>query len=640
MEAPSPTFPERSPSVGAPDKPRIPDFDLLEFIGSGSFGDVWLGRNSVVGGHLCAIKVVSANEIRSPESMQLEIEGVRRFQEVHRHVHQVQILHSGRLPEGFYYVMEAADPALSSGSSTTPYQPRTLAHELAARKHLPIHECLRIGVALASALEHLHQHGLVHRDVKPSNVLYVGGVVKLADIGLVTLASATPGGLGTPGYAPRDGANTPQADIFALGKVLYELATGRDRTEFPALPVDTTAMSDRLALLELNEVLLQACDPDPERRHRSAEELRIALERLQAGLSMIAARLQRKLAKARSIGLLSIIAAGVLGATAGYLRYRKEIERGLVRQLTLSNYARTAEQGDTLTSLLWAIQALERSEGSAPQEWSDRLRIGTLLENIPGLEQIWFHEGPVRNALFLPNNRHVLTAGVDGFAKLWDVDSGRPDPLRIQHASEVEAAAVSRDSRWIASSTVRRGGSNDVQLTDLRDRGRRITLHDSLQPVRSIDFSRDSAWVAAASDDGTARVWTVETGAPLCPPLIHGDSVRVVEFGRAGDRLLTCSWDGTARIWLLPSGREACPPLRHTDYLRHAAFSPDGRHIITSCDDGVARLWTAQLSPKSFIPFTMRAGFVVPYSVPMAGFWRPLAMTEPPGSGRWQPESR
>src|SRR5207344_3327231 len=75
----------------------------------------------------------------------------------------------------------------TSGRTIDPdnYSPRTLAHDMALHKRLPLEDCRRIGTSIASALSFLHQHGLVHRDVKPSNIIFVGGVPKLADIGLV-----------------------------------------------------------------------------------------------------------------------------------------------------------------------------------------------------------------------------------------------------------------------------------------------------------------------------------------------------------------------------------------------------------------------------------------------------------------------
>lgn len=81
--------------------------------------------------------------------------------------------------------------------------------------------------ARARALEHLHAAGLIHRDIKPSNLVFVGGELKLADIGLLTAIGDQRSIVGTEGYLPPEGAGTPQADLYSLGKVLYEASTGR-----------------------------------------------------------------------------------------------------------------------------------------------------------------------------------------------------------------------------------------------------------------------------------------------------------------------------------------------------------------------------------------------------------------------------
>src|SRR5437660_7468864 len=71
------------------------------------------------------------------------------------------------------------------------YVPKTLKYELHARGRLPFEECVQIGLALTNALAQLHKNGLVHRDVKPSNIIFVNGVTKLADIGLMTSVDST-----------------------------------------------------------------------------------------------------------------------------------------------------------------------------------------------------------------------------------------------------------------------------------------------------------------------------------------------------------------------------------------------------------------------------------------------------------------
>jgi tetratricopeptide (TPR) repeat protein len=151
---------------------------------------------------------------------------------------------------------------------------------------LPAARVLELGILLTEALAHLHGNGLVHRDIKPSNIIFVGGKPKLADIGLVTDASDTCSIVGTEGYLPPEGPGTPQGDLFALGKVLYEAATGLDRRQFPQLAPDLRTWPDAPLVFELNEILLRACAPDSHDRYGSAEAMRADLEGLAGGKSV------------------------------------------------------------------------------------------------------------------------------------------------------------------------------------------------------------------------------------------------------------------------------------------------------------------------------------------------------------------
>src|SRR5690606_13420420 len=119
-----------------------------------------------------------------------EFEAVRRYEPVSRSAEGlVNVLHVGRLENdaGFYYVMELADAVDPAAES---YRPRTLDHELATRGPLPVAECLEIATSLGRGLAALHRAGLVHRDVKPANIIFVAGRAKLADIGLVGTVQA------------------------------------------------------------------------------------------------------------------------------------------------------------------------------------------------------------------------------------------------------------------------------------------------------------------------------------------------------------------------------------------------------------------------------------------------------------------
>jgi serine/threonine protein kinase len=259
-------------------------------VGEGGYGEVWLARNAV--GILHAVKIVHRRAFTSDVPYEREFKGIERFMPVSRsHPGLVQILHVGRSEAAgyFYYVMELADAEsgqVGKWESERPadYKPRTLRSDLDCHGTLPPTECARLGIALAGALEHLHQKQLIHRDIKPANIIYVEGAPKLADIGLVTTMSGsrddTVSQVGTEGYAAPEGPGTAAADVYSLGKVLYEACMGQDRRKFPELPTAVYDAADYQQRMALNEIIVKACATKVEDRYRTAAELRVELEKL------------------------------------------------------------------------------------------------------------------------------------------------------------------------------------------------------------------------------------------------------------------------------------------------------------------------------------------------------------------------
>jgi TolB-like protein len=278
-----PTEPDSAQPV--PDAHEIPDFDLLRCIGRGSYGEVWLARNIL--GTYRAVKIVERKAFRDEEAFEREFSGLRRFEPISReHDGFVAILHVGRNRASgyFYYVMELADnDPNASWIEPEAYVPKTLSNELTRCGRLSIEQSVQLGLSLSQALEELHRRGLVHRDVKPSNIIFVKGHAKLADIGLVA-QTGEKHRLGTEGYIPPEGPGKPQADLYSLGMVLYEASTGRDRLDYPDLPADFDAMAERETFLKLNSVILKACDNDVRKRYQTATEIIQDLSRLGVGL--------------------------------------------------------------------------------------------------------------------------------------------------------------------------------------------------------------------------------------------------------------------------------------------------------------------------------------------------------------------
>jgi serine/threonine protein kinase/formylglycine-generating enzyme required for sulfatase activity len=268
--------------------PIIPDHEVLRKIGGGAYGEVWLARG--VTGALRAVKVVWREDFEDARGFEREFEGILKFEPISReHPGLVNILHVGRSPYGtsfYYYVMELGDDTQSGRDiNAVDYEPRTLRADSkqAAGTRLDTNLCIDIGLRLAEALEYLHDLGLAHRDVKPSNIIFVNGKAQLADIGLVA-ARGQRTFVGTEGFVPPEGPGSAQADIYSLGKVLYEIATGKDRLDFPELPDEPPPMGERKRWLELNKIICEVCDPQLSRRKiTTAAELAESLRRLQRG---------------------------------------------------------------------------------------------------------------------------------------------------------------------------------------------------------------------------------------------------------------------------------------------------------------------------------------------------------------------
>ena len=266
--------------------PNIPDHDVLRKIGGGAYGEVWMARG--VTGAMRAVKIVWREDFDDERTFEREFEGILKFEPISRdHPALVNILHVGRSPDGvsfYYYVMELGDD-VHSGQEINPieYEARTLRADGKAAVRLETSLCIDVGVRLSEALDHLHGCDLAHRDVKPSNVIFVNGKAKLADIGLV----ATHGQrtfVGTEGFVPPEGPGSAKADVYSLGKVLYEIATGKDRLDFPELPDDLPTGLERKRWLELNRIICEVCEPRiSKRKISSAAELARALQNLQRG---------------------------------------------------------------------------------------------------------------------------------------------------------------------------------------------------------------------------------------------------------------------------------------------------------------------------------------------------------------------
>jgi len=250
----------------------LPDLDPVRLIGEGSYGKVWLAKNRTTG-LLRAVKVIPLDRAGREVGSIIRLEGTACAE----HPSLLRIHHVGKTPRHVFCVMDPADDISGMPASADPkYRPATLKERLKAGP-LPPETALRCAEQLLAGLAHLHNAGMVHRDVKPGNCLFVAGSLKLADFGLLTEADLLVSQVGTPKYMPPDGRMDERADVYAAGLVIYEMITGLPVDKFPSLDHRAGEVARNPVLKALNRVALRACEGDPQNRFGDAGDMLSAL---------------------------------------------------------------------------------------------------------------------------------------------------------------------------------------------------------------------------------------------------------------------------------------------------------------------------------------------------------------------------
>jgi WD40 repeat protein len=604
------------PAGGLP--PDVPDHQMVRCIGCGSYGEVWLARNTL--GTWRAVKVVYRDRFQDPRPYEREFAGIRKYEPVSRANNGlVDVLHIGRNEtQGyFYYVMELADDAITQRASrnadlgpdmvrdAVAYVPRTLAHEIKTHGRVPVDECISLGISLCLATGHLHRNGLIHRDVKPSNIIFVNGVPKLADIGLVTHFANADSFVGTEGFMPPEGPNSPQADLYALGKVLYEASMGKDRNEFPEPRSGLALDADSRELMEFNAVLLRACAPAVADRYQSAEQMAADLALLHSGQSVRQKHaLERRLKITRRLAI-GIAVVMLLGLLPYYLvikeAYRAKVAEADTKEKLWNSYLAQAQ------AKRWSGRPGRRFEAIEVLKQAALFRPSIELRNeaiaclaLSDLQPVksWrrtsaFPKGPLivnfdktydrygvleTNGLFrilrLTNDTEVLQ--IPGF-----------DPPLPDYGAVLE---FSTDGRWLA---VASGAQvREVEIWDL-ERKRPIE-HLEGRFCRTLEFSPDSHTLAVSLTENHDEHCPIVIYSLLAERIVasfdHQSLPYKLCFGPQGQLATSSQATREVLVWDLQS---AAPRrrLRHPAPVAGLGWSPRGDQLVTACDDGHVYIW-------------------------------------------------
>jgi serine/threonine protein kinase len=601
-----------SPSESPEYLGRLAHFEVVEVIGRGGMGIVLRAFDPCLERHV-ALKVLDPEMARDEMARKRFCREARAAAAVtHENVvaiHQVEIEETRDLP---FLVMQ-----IVTGES--------LEERLERQGPLDLQEILRIGAQTAHGLAAAHAQGLIHRDVKPANILLEKQFdrVRITDFGLaraVEDVKLTQTGFvaGTPLYmAPEQARGEPldhRTDLFSLGSVLYAMCTGkppftgstpyavlRQVTDDPPPPIRESNPSIPDWLVEVVERLHAK---KPEERFQSAAEVAELLSLRLAQLSTEKApkKQGRSGARGRSSSQSS------RGRMGPWLPFAVGVLAGALGMFVVAVAPR----------LIWPgpLAAVLPGEGSGK-------------ENLPPpLATLTGNAGPIWSVAFDPNGNALAVGLDDGTVKIWDLEAGRVRATLNAHAGPVWSLALTSDGGRLATAsddgtvklwdtaalrdpkvlkpeagvrtlafapdgkTLLTGARNGkVSILDLDTGKESVTTKGHNGVVVAVAFSSDGKTAASASGDKTVKLWDAATGQEQVTLQGHQGGVYGVAFAPDGKTVATGSWDHTVRVWDASTGNQQVVFNGHSQDVWAVAFSPDGRTLASAGEDRTVKLW-------------------------------------------------
>ena len=330
-------------------------------IGRGAAGVVYLATDA--GGKFAAVKVCLREELGDVR-YERELRGAKLYKRIPPSEGLVRLLELGECEWGFYTVMELADDEFGAHPCVTAgYCPKTLSSVIAGEKALSVKESLRLGLALAKGLVTLQRHHLLHRDIKPGNVISVYGRFVLSDPGLLVEESEAASLVGTPGYVPPENFVRAGGDVYSLGLTLKAASFGRPVEELamgPTLEADTGSP----LFAAWWRILNRATHPDATKRYRSAKAFLADLQslRLRMAFSIFSWKVPFFVELA-VIGLTLLILYAFFGGglSSRGRRARRRVEQKAAAQEVLDEFVsrRVKEEGANIEKARQAAQKVK-----------------------------------------------------------------------------------------------------------------------------------------------------------------------------------------------------------------------------------------------------------------------------------------
>jgi WD40 repeat protein/serine/threonine protein kinase len=610
------------------------DFLVGKPVGSGGFATVH-GARQLSTGRRVALKILHdgmPEEVRA--RFRQEVEFLSRFD----HPNIVGVVASGEetwsAPRAFSLASEDWWREFSRSNVKTfialDWIDGTTLEE-AMKSERPLRERARWLHEAAGALAAVHAAGLVHRDVKPSNLmLRADGSVVLMDFGIArshgearTLVTTTGHSLGTPAYMSPEQLRAadaevevgPATDIYSLCATFYEVLTG-DRLYGHDKDGGATGKTSKLAGVrperprrlvtgmpwELDVILMGGLEPEVADRYASMEALArdagrfLRDEPIEYRRPSLwrRARLgyRRNRAVANVVGLsVAVIASG----TGVYLRSldeaRKAAEASAAREKIAKDDAlveRDKARFEQLRSEVAAVEATlgelwtQRDLASVPRARIARATARVCSTSLALSKRVAPEANPEKADLEgrladVRDSAHVLAAHTAGELAV---------VRRFGHRGAARGGVFSPDGQWIAA------GLGAIVGVWERASGRLLgAFHGHTGAVTACAFSPDGGVVLTASSDRTLRLWERASGRLLLTLEGHSGEVSACAFSPDGREVLSASADRTLRLWDRATGRLSRTFEGHSGGVKACAFSPDGAEILSASEDRTLRRW-------------------------------------------------